>query len=345
MMSASEPIPLPDHDDVLVEEVKPHLDLEDASREEIQSYFKERWSESFVPPSEEDVKEMMAAGIRPWEPYVVIDIQFFGTNKTTYEDHEGKEYGRRQVDDGNCLDVVRGCRGGATNRDRVANRGYGCPWGCYSKESSRRFHRIFNIPVSMRLDENLLRSGLADLDGSWVRIGVNGDPSFDWDLLVMVCAVIASAGKTPVVLTRFWRVPQTDHLLQLASFGTVLHGSLCALDSPMMRDRIVTQLDTYHDLGGNDVLRLVTFKFQEDDPLWKIQDELARRASTLEQPARLQTTNPSWSLVDQSAYHPYVAMTSGQENKRWKTAGPLYQHLHACHSPCYECLNQCMTEI
>ena len=72
---------------------------------------------------------------RPWESFKVIPIRMYGTNKTTKQDNTAKAYGRKQVKEGNTLDTVRGCPGGATNGGR------GCPWGCSPSKTGHQTQR------------------------------------------------------------------------------------------------------------------------------------------------------------------------------------------------------------
>ncbi|MFW9958860.1 MAG: hypothetical protein ACFFCT_12390 [Candidatus Odinarchaeota archaeon] len=126
-----------------------------------------------------DLTESVAK-TRPWEPYKVQPIKVTGTIKSVKTD-QTRDWGRREIrHGGNHLDTVRGCPGGASNLGR------GCFGDCYAKEASRRFHRLFDIPVSMVLKERTLSGQLESLIGSYVRNGVTGDPSTDWQYLGFV---------------------------------------------------------------------------------------------------------------------------------------------------------------
>jgi len=207
----------------------------------------------------------------------------------------------------------------------------------------RRYHRIFDIPVSMKLVEGLLRKDLRNLQQPWVRIGVNGEPSEDWPLTVRVCEICQEEGKRAVVIVRLWKLPTQEVLEKLKKASAILHVSLCALDAEPFRQARLEVLRKHRELGGKAVLRLVTFAFLEGDTRWGIQEELLRWGGlVLEQPARLQRSNPTWGLVDQRRYEPYHSYVSKQTSKRWFTAGQLYD-VSACVTACPDCPNQCMT--
>ncbi len=276
---------------------------------------------------------------RPYQPFKKIPIRLFGTNKTTDVDQSRKPYGRRTVKTGNCLDPVRGCSGGRTNH------GLGCWWGCYAKEMSLRFHRLFDIPVSMILNETLLSKDLRRLSTDWVRIGVNGDPCFDWELTSKVVDLVARHDKIPVVVTRFWEFPDGDVLALLAEAKAHLHVSLCAFDPPVFREKRLRVMYRYHELGGTARLRLVSFAFKPDDPLWAVQNELAQHVGVIEQPARVMRSNPVWSRLDSDRYAPHSSYVTGTADHRRLTAGSLYPLLLQCVTGCADCHHQCGTRV
>ena len=270
---------------------------------------------------------------RPWMPFKSIPIRLMGTLKTTKSNSRDKPYGRRNVSTGNGLDTVRGCPGGETND------GFGCWWGCYSKEAMKRFRILFDIPISMKLVPHLLENDLKNLDDDWIRNGIHGDPSIDWELTLKVCRLAHKYHKKTVVLTRFWRMATQQQLDQLAEYNVILHGTICALDSNEFRKHILYHLDSYH---GKSVARVVTFAFR-NSVLMDLQESLMNYSLSLEQPGRLQTTNPTWKLVDHSKYHNYISYTTMKPNPRWQTAGVLYPNKDSCSSPCWSCPHKCMT--
>ena len=274
---------------------------------------------------------------RPWEPFKRIPIRLFGTNKTT-KGKEGKAYGRRNITSGgNCIDTVRGCVGGRTNGGR------GCFGDCYAKEPMLRYHRVFDIPVSMIFREDLFSKDLERLDVDWVRNGVNGDPSLDWPLALQPVQTCNVYDKICVILTRFWKTPDDFILTQLAKYDTIIHGSISAVDPEPHRQVILESLERFEDLGGRSVPRVVTFAFKEDQyKLRDIQDQLMSLPRAFQQPMRVRGTNPFLPLLDMDQYKGAPANTSGKLSNRWRTAGDLYGS-RGCYSHCYDCWNQCMS--
>jgi hypothetical protein len=273
---------------------------------------------------------------RAWEPFKKIPMRLSATNKMVEEDKTGKAYGRRQARTrANALDIVRGCPGAKTNNGR------GCPWGCYAVECMRRYHKLFHIPVSMELREDVLHQDLEDCPDGWIRIGVNGDPGEDFPLLIKVCKMVQEHKKTAVVVTRLWTLPSMQQLADLSRTGAIMHVSMCALDSDKMITTRLDVLNAYKDLGGKAVMRLVTFKFT--DPALMVKQEALYKwgGAVLEQPARLQKPNPSFELVVKAQYKPYHDYVTGKPTNRWLTAGELFSGPH-CGAGCPKCENKCM---
>lgn len=245
----------------------------------------------------------------------------------------------------NTIDTVYGCTGGKTNG------GHGCPWGCYAKFTTRRFglgDNGFDTPVAQVLDERRLKFDLLKVEQDWIRFGVNGDPCFDWDLTAKTAKIVHEANKIPVIITRFWEFPTKKILKKLAENNVMLHASVCSLDADKKLGKIIKTYQTYAKLNGQYVFRLVTFAFNGGDKGNKFENKqniMSFWVNTIEQPARVRTTNPLYKRlldVDQM----FKATSSGIKNPKhgcYYSAGPLYDYLPQCWSKCDVCANQCMT--
>jgi hypothetical protein len=277
---------------------------------------------------------------RPWLPFTVQNIRLFGNNKSNIGPR-GKEYGRRNVTElGINLDTVRGCSFAAVHGFR------GCYGNCYLAESMVRYHIKYWIPVSMRLNPCLLVKDLQSIRSDYVRNGVNGDPSFDWDLSVRVAELCDTYDKTTVLPTRFGIEPSDIHLRRLARVECIMHGSLSAIDPPRHRERVLSSLDRYEALGGRPVRRVITAWFNdEQSALWEVQDRLMSMGKAFQQPLRIRGQSPVNALLDLSRYGPTVSNTDGRLTNRWKSAGDTGYGSRGCYSHCYECPNQCMSKV
>ena len=173
---------------------------------------------------------------RPWLPFTVRDIRLFGNNKSN-SSPAGRDYGRRNVTEiGVNLDTVRGCSFAAVH----GFRGY---YGnCYLAESMARYHIRYWIPVSMTLNASLLVRDLQCVKSDHVRNGVNGEPSFDWELTTTAAELCDTCDRTTVLLTRFGVEPSVRILERLARVECIAHGSVSAIDPAKHRERVLRNL-------------------------------------------------------------------------------------------------------
>jgi hypothetical protein len=273
---------------------------------------------------------------RPWAPFAVRPIQLFGTIKTNPDPSVlRKPYGRKVVREGNCLDPVRGCPFG--------NDG-GCFGICYSAEAMKRYHVLFGIPVPQILRGDLLRRDLARCGESWVRVGVNGEPSCDWDLTIRVAGICREAGKDVVILTRLAVPPTEEQLRRLVGTGACLSVTVWGLDPESVWRPRLEAARRYIEVGGRAIVRLVTFAFgnQADAENQERIAQTAREIGTVlvEQPARVRRTSRYWPRLDTSAYTPYGAYTDPHIH-RWFSAGRQIPNSLLCAGHCPSCTHKC----
>jgi len=253
---------------------------------------------------------------------------------------KGKDYGRRNVTDlGINLDTVRGYSFAAVYGFR------GCYGNCYLAEGMARYHIKYWVPVSMRLNATLLVKDLQCIKSDYVRNGVNGEPSFDWELTTTVAEVCDICDKTTVLLMRFGVEPLVHILERLAGVECVIHGSVSAIDPAKHRARVLNNLERYGTVGGRAVRRVITAWFGDEQPcLWDTQDELMSMDRAFEQPLRIRGKSPVNDLLNLTRYAPTFSNTDGRLTNRWKSAGDIGYSCRGCYSHCYECSNQCMSK-
>jgi len=264
----------------------------------------------------------------------------------------------------NTVDPVYGCVGGLTNVDPATGVAYGCPWGCYAKFSFKKLRADFSTPVPQIVNEKILKEDLRKVRRRgvhWIRNGVVGDPSQDWETTIDCCEIEHRMDLTPVVFTRQWLDPSPSQVRELIDYDVLLHSTICALDSDGFLAPREEMVRTYLQEGGQAVLRVVTFHYddttEEGLRLWDRQDHLmsgafgsvdALQPLILENPARLirgkKQQNPTWKYLGEWAYH--KAPTTRDHrfspyNHNW-TAGVLYEK-DACWVGCRGCTVQCHT--
>jgi len=263
-------------------------------------------------------------------------MEIYKTNKISLS-------GNRKVDP-NTLDISKGCIG-------AQKRENGCYNACYACKMSKLANKDFSVPVPQILDESLLRKQLKTLKQNWVRIGVSGDPSSDWDTTVKVCQIVRESGRTPVVKTKCWTEPEQIHLKQMAVSNTIFQVSMSALDDEDESKRRSKALASYRDLlPGYSVpmVNSLAFKPGELHTRQATDSELLLKfcGSILEVPIRLFKTNPIWKELDESKYHHHESVISGKEDSQY-TAGLVINltGVYPCNTKCSECENQCMVNV
>ena len=119
----------------------------------------------------------------------------------------------------NVTDTTRGCSGGC--------------YGCYAARSMGVFQgrRRFDQPESQCVCHEMVQHDLLEMVRKepfldWVRNGVMGDPSLDWDNAVRLTEAAGRVGIRTVIISKFWNIPTDEHLMRMALAGAILHFSL-----------------------------------------------------------------------------------------------------------------------
>lgn len=232
---------------------------------------------------------------------------------------------------GNITDTVYGCSGN-------------CPMECYAERSSYKLGITkagWKVPVSQILDVPIFKRTLAKCPHPYIRFGTMGEPCFNIELLIDTCQIVHEGRKLPLVMTRWWIIPTYKQLKALVDCNTHIHCSITPFDTEKHLSKMFELHNLYTELGGTWTWRVVTFDFnkelQRGLELWAVQDTLMAMPDTMEQPARIFTTNPRFHLMNKSTYKKYYDTNN-------ISAGCLYPDHHSCYVKyCYECDHQCMT--
>ena len=83
----------------------------------------------------------------------------------------------------------------------------GCYGECYAYKTATARGFDFSKSVSRRINNETFNGVFKTIKKhnlSWYRIGVNGDPSHDWENTVFVCEQLKGTLKIPVIVTKHW---------------------------------------------------------------------------------------------------------------------------------------------
>jgi len=156
------------------------------------------------------------------------------------------------------VDTVKGCSYGMGKYPDG-----GCYGLCYACKTAVRYGYDFTKSVKrVPWGENVksIENIVSQHHAPWFRIGVMGDPSFDWRLTVSVCAWL-SKFKIPVVITKHWIALSDAQMKMLRDCGTVVNTSTSPLDTENERKYRVAQFHRLSNAGVMSVLRVVSCDF------------------------------------------------------------------------------------
>lgn len=198
------------------------------------------------------------------------------------------------------LDVSKGCASG------MANNAGGCYGECYANKAFARYGYDFSKTVfrdfenSRHLD--LIINQINYIDMPFLRIGVTGDPSENWEHTVNVCEKISACNmvlygmykKAIVIITKHWNNLTKSQLQRLAKLGVCINTSVSALDKPELLRNRIKQYNTIKKYCKS-ILRIVSCDFNKQnetgEKLGKIQDILFENDCTLDTIFRVQPSN------------------------------------------------------
>lgn len=195
-----------------------------------------------------------------------------------------------------CMDVdtVKGCTPGMSAKEG------GCYGECYAAKIAHRYGIKFDTSVVRGFVDrwqhrDILVRQLRAHYLPWYRIGVMGDPSFDWDHTLTVIRALRPAEKTAVIVTKHWKPLTDDHLSQLMELDVVFNTSNSALDTPAQSKYRVEQFLRLQHYGIRSYNRVVTCAFGDTE--WgraaqKRQDFLLSLEPVIDTPLRVSPDNP-----------------------------------------------------
>lgn len=178
-----------------------------------------------------------------------------GLFKERYGDALTASVNRKGVLD---VDTVKGCTFGMR-----AYPAKGCYGACYAQSTASHYGFEFPVSVSRRPlpgERAAIEKKLASHPLSWFRIGVMGDPCHDWELLTEVCEWLHKI-RTPVIVTKHWKVASECHLQRLVDCNVVMNTSVSALDTESELKNRLRQWARFRDHGTRSYLRIVSCKF------------------------------------------------------------------------------------
>lgn len=195
-----------------------------------------------------------------------------------------------------CMDVdtVKGCTPGMSAQDG------GCYGECYAAKIAVRYGIEFGTSIVRGFVDrwqhrDILVRQIRQHPLSWYRIGVMGDPSYDWNHTLNVIRQLRPAAKTAVIVTKHWKPLTDDHLSQLLELDVVFNTSNSALDTEAQSKYRVAQFQRLQHYGIRSFNRVVTCQFGDTE--WgreaqRRQEYLLALTPIIDNPLRVSPDNP-----------------------------------------------------
>ena len=157
------------------------------------------------------------------------------------------------------LDTSKGCYSGMINNKK------GCYNECYAFRSSKKWGFDFSKTILRNFidEKHILETvnKINKIDMPFIRIGVTGDPSENWEHTLKICEKISKyINKKIVIITKHWKILTMKQLIRIKKLGLCINTSISALDN---KCQIVNRLKQYNRLKKycKSVLRIVSCKF------------------------------------------------------------------------------------
>jgi len=156
------------------------------------------------------------------------------------------------------IDTSIGCESGIFN-----NTG-GCFNDCYAAKIANRYGYDFGKTVERHfINESHKRQILSQIDNikmPFIRIGVSGDPSENWNHTISILKIISRCNKEIVIITRHWTILTDEQLKYFSTINICVNTSVSALDKPELMQKC---LDQYRRIKPycKSVLRIISCDF------------------------------------------------------------------------------------
>tara|TARA_B100000287_G_scaffold41080_1_gene37270 strand:+ start:2915 stop:3943 length:1029 start_codon:yes stop_codon:yes gene_type:complete len=276
----------------------------------------------------------------------------------------------------NVTDTVEGCTGGC--------------YGCYAARSMKvnMGRRKFHLPVIQSLVPEIVQYDLMKMVEKnprldWLRNGVFGDPSLDWESAAQLSEAAGMIGIRTVIISKFWTLPTDEQLIRMALSGAIIHFSLIPgyewspdlvigrAEKNRVRD-IVSKLIAFDEMtrpsGAKEadsvIIRICSAKFDRSTDEGKKMDDTQNFFTAmcesqgwriLETPWKFEgSSDPRWNYLDHEAMGRTKSYSTGEAGRK-KTAGPIIfdgdkyadweTFAIACDTTCDVCPNQCGTTV
>jgi hypothetical protein len=230
------------------------------------------------------------------------------------------------------LDTSKGCSYG------MALNKAGCYGECYANRAAKRYGINFSKTIYRNFKDikhiNDIRNQIYNIDTKFIRVGVTGDPSSNWEHTLKIINLIG--GIKPIILiTKHWKLFTNTQLNKLAKYNLCINTSISALDNTLL---IKHRLNEYNRLKSycKSVLRVVSCDFNTNNLTGmvynNIQEMLFSNSFVIDNVLRVNENNPLVKMdIIKTEKHKFLSTTSLFSKKNKNTFTGF----------CKDCPDQC----
>ncbi|MGI9139469.1 MAG: hypothetical protein ACR2IM_10560 [Sediminibacterium sp.] len=190
------------------------------------------------------------------------------------------------------LDVSKGCSSGCMIDKN------GCYGDCYAAKSAKIYgydfsKTIYRDFINIKHQRQII-SKINSIDMSFIRIGVAGDPSENWEHTFSILRKIKKCNKEIVIITKHWNTISDELLIELNSFNICINTSISALDNEAQRNKCLFEYKRLKTFCKS-ILRIVSCDFNADNEIGKrlllIQEQLFKNENVIDTVFRVSKNN------------------------------------------------------
>ncbi len=201
-----------------------------------------------------------------------------------------------------CLDPLLGCKHGSLNG------GKGCYGVCYASSGLKCRGYEFDKPVKRCFEDDEHYANVANkiIGLPFVRLGVNCDPSDDWEHTISIVNKIRSFNKNIVIVTKHWNNLTEKQAEKLR--GLFVNTSISALDS---QEEQANRIEQYQRLKSicHSILRVNTIN-SIDASFNEKQIELLKNDNVIDNVLRFRTKQVEGLIIEKMKFLKGVSYVS-----------------------------------
>lgn len=190
------------------------------------------------------------------------------------------------------LDTSKGCYSGLLNNPK------GCYNDCYAARYSKKYGYNFSKTFLRNFENDKHKEKIINeinkIDLPFIRIGVTGDPSENWEHTINIIKNISKCEKIIVLITKHWNLLTIKQLNELSKHNICINTSISALDNQLLLKHRISQYYTIKKYCKS-ILRIISCDFNIKNKLGKklhnIQNELFDNDNVLDTILRVYKKN------------------------------------------------------